>query len=142
MAVTSVGHFADRLCEAITRKGNNIVVGGTLDATNRKLSLSAAGAALAVSGTLITTGGTVVYNGTFPQTAAAITYNNVTFNNSAGVTAGGDTTVNGTATFTYSWTVGSHTVTLSGPVTGSGSILASSPSAVIPPCQDSCRLTE
>ena len=86
----------------------NIVVGGTLDATNRKLSLSAAGAALAVSGTLITTGGAVVYNGTFPQTAAAITYNNVTFNNSAGVTAGGDTTVNGTATLP---TVGLSAVT-------------------------------
>jgi fibronectin-binding autotransporter adhesin len=47
------------------------------------------------------TGSTVAFNGNLAQTLPSFTpYNNLTVNNAAGITLGGNTTVNGTTTFT------------------------------------------
>jgi hypothetical protein len=83
--------------------------GGSMNITNRTLSLNGSGAALVVPGgaTFTTTGSTVIFNGTAAQTAAGVAYNNLTINNSigtniTGVTLTGNATVNGVLALTSS----------------------------------------
>ncbi len=83
--------------------------GGSMNITNRTLSLNGSGAALTVPGgaTFTTTGSTVVFNGTAAQQAAGIAYNNLTINNTigtnvTGVTLTGNATVNGALALTSS----------------------------------------
>src|SRR6185312_5220196 len=83
--------------------------GGSMNITNRTLSLNGSGPALVVPGgaSFTTTGSTVVYNGSAAQQAAGIAYNNLTINNSiglnvTGVTLTGNATVNGVLTLTSS----------------------------------------
>jgi hypothetical protein len=73
--------------------------GGSMNITNRTLSLNGAGAALAAPGTFTTTGSTVVFNGSAPQTTGT-TYNNLTINNAAGVTLTSSLIVNGVLALT------------------------------------------
>lgn len=83
--------------------------GGSMNITNRTLSLNGSGAALVVPGgaTFTTTGSTVIFNGTAAQQAAGIAYNNLTINNTigllvTGVTLTGSATVNGVLALTSS----------------------------------------
>jgi hypothetical protein len=83
--------------------------GGSMNITNRTLSLNGPGAALVVPGgaTFTTTGSTVIFNGTVAQTAAGVAYNNLTINNAIGmnvigVTLTGNATVNGALALTSS----------------------------------------
>jgi subtilisin-like proprotein convertase family protein len=83
--------------------------GGSMNITNRTLSLNGSGAALVIAGgaTFTTTGSTVVFNGTAAQQAAGITYNNLTINNTlgtnvTGVTLTGNATLNGALALTSS----------------------------------------
>ncbi|HEV7950760.1 MAG TPA: DUF4214 domain-containing protein, partial [Glaciihabitans sp.] len=72
--------------------------GGSMNITNRTLSLSATGAALTVPGgaTFTTGGSTVVFNSTTgAQTAAGIAYGGLQINTTTGVTLTGNATVNG-----------------------------------------------
>jgi len=87
----------------------SVLAGGSMNITNRTLSLNGSGAALAVAGgaTFTTTGSTVIFNGTAAQQAAGIAYNNLTINNTTGtfvtgVTLTGNATVNGALALTSS----------------------------------------
>lgn len=74
--------------------------GGSMDISNRTLTLTGPGAALSAVGTFTTTGSTVVFASTTGAQTTGTVYNNLTINNSAGVTLTGDSTVNGTLALT------------------------------------------
>jgi hypothetical protein len=82
--------------------------GGSMNITNRTLSLNGPfGLVVAGGVTFTTTGSTVIFNGTAVQQAAGIAYNNLTINNTTGlnvtgVTLIGNATVNGALTLTSS----------------------------------------
>src|SRR6185503_17908219 len=83
--------------------------GGSMNITNRTLSLNGSGGALVVPGgaTFTTTSSTVIFNGTAAQQAAGVAYNNLTINNTigtniTGVTLTGNATVNGVLALTSS----------------------------------------
>jgi len=110
--------------------------GGSMNITNRTLSLNGAGAALTIpgGGTFTTTGSTVVYNGTAAQQAAGIAYNNLTINNSigahvTGVTLTGNASVAAVLTLTSSdLATGAFTLTMpvgatSGPASGATDVV-------------------
>jgi hypothetical protein len=71
--------------------------GGSMNITNRTLSLNGTlGLVVPGGATFTTTGSTVVFNGTAVQQAAGIAYNNLTINNSSGITLSGNATANAT----------------------------------------------
>jgi hypothetical protein len=134
--VTTVGGGATVTLNSNLQMGHLLINGlGTVDITNRTLSLSGGGAsALTVTGTLTTTGSTVVLNGTAAQTIAGTTYNNLTINNTigahvTGVTLTGNATVNGVLTLTSSdLATGANTLTMpvaatSGPASGASDVV-------------------
>jgi hypothetical protein len=86
-----------------------VTAGGSMDITNRTLSINGSGSALTIPGgaTFTTTGSTVVFNGAAAQQAAGIAYNNLTINNTlglhvTGVTLTGNATANGLLALTSS----------------------------------------
>jgi hypothetical protein len=113
--------------------------GGSMNITNRTLSLNGSGAALTVPGgaTFTTTGSTVVFNGTAAQQAPGIAYNSLTINNTiagpanhaTGVTLTSDATVTGVLTLTSSdLDTGAFTLTMpatatSGPASGATDVV-------------------
>jgi hypothetical protein len=100
--------------------------GGSLDITNRALTLTGAGTAIFNSGTITATGSTVVYQGTVAQVVTAnINYNNLTINNTAGVSLAGDTTLNGLLDLLTDLTTGSFILTMpaSATTTGAGDVI-------------------
>ena len=100
--------------------------GGSLDITNRTLTLTGAGTAIFNSGSVNATGSTIIYQGMVSQVVTAnIGYNNLTINNPAGVSLAGDTTVNGLLDLQTDLTAGSFTLTMpaSGSSSGEGDVI-------------------
>jgi hypothetical protein len=112
-----------------TSASGNVTLTSTLALGSKTLSLTGN---LSASG--YTLDGTVSFQGASAQTATATALNNVVVNNATGVTLGGNTTVNGTISFTSgNVNTGANTLTLTGaaPATGSGGYIVTGSSGTI-----------
>ena len=95
--------------------------GGSLDISNRTLTLTGAGTAIFNSGTVTATGSTVVYQGTVAQVVTGnVAYNNLTVNNAVGISLAGDTTVSGLLDLQSDLTTGAFTLTMPVGATSTG----------------------